>query len=84
MNHCSRILTHPVKVADKEWTSVIGVMEGTFSKPMPVGDGKFIQPTGKAYKIVMCTVGHWTNGTLDEEYLFWDNLTFMKQIGLAQ
>jgi len=80
----TRILQHPVKVADKEWTSVIGVMEGTFTKPMPAGDGKFIQPTGKAYKIVMCTVGHWTNGIMDEEYLFWDNLTFMKQIGLAQ
>jgi hypothetical protein len=49
---------------------------------MPKGDGTFIPPTGKAYRIVMCTVGHWTNGTMDEEYLFWDNLTFMKQIGL--
>jgi len=78
----TRILQHPVKVADKEWTSVIGVMEGTFTQPMPKGDGTFIPPTGKAYRIVMCTVGHWTNGTMDEEYLFWDNLTFMKQIGL--
>ena len=78
----TRILQHPVKVADKEWTSVIGVMEGTFTQPMPNGDGTFIPPTGKAYRIVMCTVGHWTNGTMDEEYLFWDNLTFMKQIGL--
>lgn len=78
----TRILQHPVKVADKEWTSVIGIMEGTFSQPMPKGDGTFIPPTGKAFKIVMCTVGHWTHGTMDEEYLFWDNLTFMKQIGL--
>ena len=78
----TRILQHPVKVADKEWTSVIGIMEGTFSQPMPKGDGTFIPPTGKAYKIIMCTVGHWSNGTMDEEYLFWDNLTFMKQIGL--
>jgi hypothetical protein len=31
----------------------------------------------------MCTVGHWTDGVMDEEYLFWDNMTFMKQIGLA-
>ena len=35
----TRILQHPVKVADKEWTSVIGIMEGTFSQPMPKGDG---------------------------------------------
>jgi len=50
---------------------------------MPTADGKTIPPTGKAFKFVMCTVGHWKNGVMDEEYLFWDNLTFMKQIGLA-
>ena len=64
-----------------DWTSVIGVMEGTFTKPMPIGAGKFIQPTGKAFKLMMCTVGHWVNGVMDEEYLFWDNQGFMKQIG---
>jgi hypothetical protein len=79
----TRIKVHPVKIGSGEWTSVIGVMEGTFTKPMPTADGKAIPPTGKAYKIVMCTVGHWKNGVMDEEYLFWDNLTFMKQIGLA-
>jgi hypothetical protein len=79
----TRIKQHPVKIANGEWTSVIGVMEGTFTQPMPIGDGKTIPPTGKPYTLVMCTVGHWKNGTMDEEYLFWDNQTFMKQIGLA-
>jgi hypothetical protein len=79
----TNIAVHPVKFGSGEWTSVIGVMTGTFSKPMPIGDGKFIQPTGKKYNITMCTVGHWKDGVMDEEYLFWDNLTFMKQIGLA-
>jgi hypothetical protein len=49
---------------------------------MPIGDGKTIAPTGKAFRIVMCTVGDWKNGVMDEEYLFWDNQTYMKQIGL--
>ena len=79
----TRIREHPVRVAQGEWTSVIGVMEGTFTKPMPIGAGKTIAPTGKAFKLVMCTVGHWKHGTMDEEYLFWDNQTFMKQVGLA-
>ena len=79
----TNIAVHPVKFGSGEWTSVIGVMTGTFSKPMPIGEGKFIQPTGKKYNITMCTVGHWKDGVMDEEYLFWDNLTFMKQIGLA-
>jgi hypothetical protein len=80
----TRIQEHPVKIAQGEWTSVIGFMEGTFTKPMPIGEGKTIAPTGKSYKIIMCTVGHWKNGVMDEEYLFWDNQTYMKQIGLAQ
>jgi hypothetical protein len=80
----TRIRVHTVKLGQGEWTAVIGVMEGTFTKPMPTGNGKFIQPTGKAYKINMCTVGHWTKGVMDEEYLFWDNMTYMQQLGLAK
>jgi len=79
----TRIQEHPVRVASGEWTSVIGVMEGTFTKPMPLPDGSSIPPTGKSFKLVMSTVGHWKNGVMDEEYLFWDNQTFMKQIGLS-
>lgn len=81
----TRIKQHPVKVAQGEWTAVIGVMEGTFSRPMPIGDGKFLQPTGKPYKIQMATFSHWTAaGPMDEEYLFWDNQEFLKQIGLGK
>ena len=79
----TRIKVHTVKFGSGEWTTVIGVMEGTFTNPMPTPDGKSIPPTGKAFKITMCTVGHWKDGVMDEEYLFWDNLTFMKQLGLA-
>lgn len=79
----TRIKVHPVRIAAADWTSVIGVMEGTFSEPMPLPGGKTIAPTGKAFKTEMCTVGHWKSGVMDEEYLFWDNLSFMKQIGVA-
>ncbi len=80
----TRIKVHPVKFGAGDWTSVIGEMEGTFTQPMPTGDGKSIPPTGKAFKITMCTVGHWKGGVMDEEFLFWDNQTYMKQIGLGQ
>jgi len=79
----TRIESHPVKFGSGDWTSVIGEMEGTFTQPMPGPNGKPIPPTGKAFKLEMCTVGHWKGGVMDEEYLFWDNLTFMKQIGLV-
>ncbi len=81
----TRIQEHPVRIASGEWTSVIGIMEGTFTEPMPLPDGSSIPPTGKAFKVVMNTVGHWNeDGVMDEEYLFWDNLSFMKQIGLSE
>ena len=80
----TKITSHPVKFGTGEWTTVIGEMEGTFSKPMPIGNGKTISPTGKKFKLSMCTVGHWKDGKMIEEYLFWDNQSFMKQIGLAQ
>ena len=80
----TRIQTHPVKFGQGEWTAVIGVMDGTFTRPMPAGGGKTIAPTGKAFKLTLATIGRWNNGVMVEEFLFWDNLTFMKQIGLAQ
>lgn len=82
----TRIKQHPIRFADKngEWTCVTGVFEGTFTKPMPIVGGKFIQPTGKAFSMPMCTVGHWKNGVMIEESLFWDNQTYMNQIGLGK
>jgi len=80
----TRIETHPVKFGQGEWTAVIGVMEGTFTRPMPIGEGQFIEPTGKSFKLTMATVGHWKGTTMDAEYLFWDNATYMKQLGIGQ
>jgi len=80
----TRILSHPLRVAKNELTAVTGVMQGTFTRPMPDGNGGFIQPTGKSYAINMATVGIWNRrGTMDEEFLFWDNQTFYSQIGLG-
>lgn len=82
----TRIKVHPIRFGNGtgEWTCVTGVMEGTFTKPMPLGNGKSIQPTGKSFKIPMCTVGHWKNGLMIEESLFWDNQTYMNQMGLGK
>jgi hypothetical protein len=80
----TKIIEHPVKFGSGDWTTVIGVMEGTFSKPMNLGGGKSIPPTNKKFHLSMCTVGHWKGDKMIEEYLFWDNQAMMKQIGLAQ
>lgn len=79
----TKISKHPVRFGSGDWTAVIGEMEGTFLQPMPIGNGKTIPPTGKKFKLSMATIGHWKDGKMLEEYLFWDNQSFMKQIGLA-
>src|SRR5215469_5246473 len=80
----TKIVAHPIKFGTDEWTCVTGIMTGTFTKPMPAPDGKSIPPTGKSFKINMVTVGQWKNGKMIAESFFWDNLDFMKQIGLAK
>ena len=83
----NRITEHPVRfgTADAEWTAVMGFLDGTFTKPVTLADGTVIQPTGKAYHLPMATLGHWNKqGVMAEEYLFWDNATLMKQIGVGK
>ncbi len=80
----THIHSHPLRLATDGLTCVTGVMAGTFTQPMPDGKGRFIQPTGKAYSINMATVGIWNRkGTMDEEFLFWDNQTFFSEIGVS-
>ncbi|MGH9893658.1 MAG: ester cyclase, partial [bacterium] len=78
------IKVHPIRFGSGSWTGVTGVMTGTFTRPMPTPDGGTIAPTGKRFAIAMATIGHWVNGRMDHEWLFWDNQDFYKQIGLGQ
>lgn len=80
----TKIKEHPIRFGSGNMTCVTGVMTGTFTQPMPTGDGKFIQPTGKSFTLPMCTVGIWKDGVMVEEYLFWDNQTYMNQLGLEK
>jgi len=77
------IKEHPIRFGSGSWTAASGVMSGTFTKPMPTGDGKFIAPTGKHFDLGMMTIGHWKGATMDHEWLYWDNQDFMNQIGLG-
>ena len=80
----TKIKEHPIRFGSGNMTCVTGIMTGTFTQPMPTGDGKFIQPTGKSFSLPMCTVGIWKDGVMVEEYLFWDNQTYMNQLGLGK
>src|SRR6266852_4945539 len=78
------IKVHPIRFGSGSWTAVTGVMSGTFTRSMPLPDGTTIPPTGKRFAIGMATIGHWVNGRMDHEWLFWDGGDFMKQLGLAK
>ncbi|MDB5125599.1 MAG: polyketide cyclase [Mucilaginibacter sp.] len=80
----THISVHPIRFGSGNFTAVTGQFEGTFTKPMPIGNGKFIQPTGKKFNIPMATIGIWKDGIMIEEHLFWDNKTYLDQIGLGK
>ena len=80
----TRITEHPIRTCTGDYTAVMGIMTGTFTHPMPTPDGKTIAPTGKSFRLAMATIGHWTGNVMDHEWLFWDNQTYMRQIGLGQ
>ncbi|MCS4275441.1 ketosteroid isomerase-like protein [Mycetocola sp. BIGb0189] len=78
----ARVLSHPIKVAQGDWTAVIGVTAGTFTAPMILPDGTRIEPTGKRLELQMATFARWENGRIAQEILFWDNTLFNTQLGL--
>jgi ketosteroid isomerase-like protein len=75
----------PYKVffASGDWTCSIAHFTGTMTGSMKGPDGKEIPPTGKRFEVDFCTVARWDNGQIVEENLFYDLVTFMKQIGLS-
>jgi hypothetical protein len=77
------IKDHPIRICSGDYTAVMGIMTGTFSQPMPTPDGRAIAPTGKSFRLPMTTIGLWKGSTMVHEWLFWDNQTYMRQIGLA-
>jgi SnoaL-like polyketide cyclase len=78
------IKEHPIRFGSGSFTTATGIMVGTFTKPMPGPNGTVIQPTGKRFALGMVTVGHWKNGTMDHEWLYWDNQDFYTQLGLGK
>lgn len=80
----TKITEHPIRFGSGKFTAVTGIMEGSFSKSMPVGNGNFILPTNKKFRLPMATIGVWENGVMVEEHLFWDNHSLMTQIGVAK
>jgi len=81
----THISHHVTRFGQGKWTGSIGILKGTFTEPMPMFDGSMADPTGNAYEIRFATISHWNDeGRMDEEYLFWDNDNFFRQLGLRE
>ena len=76
-----RVTDHIVGFGYGDWTAGISISEGKWVKPLKMPDGTVLQPTGKKVKIKIATIARWENGRIAEEYLFWDNLDWFRQIG---
>jgi SnoaL-like polyketide cyclase len=76
---------HPYDIlfGDGEFTASITRMTGTFTGPLELPDGTVIEPTGESFEVVFSTIARWRDGKVVEEYLKYDNASFMQQLGLA-
>lgn len=80
----NHIINRPYKIffAEGDYTCSVADFTGTMKGSMAMADGKVVQPTNKKFNVEFCTVAHWLNGEILEERLFYDLVTFMRQIGL--
>ena len=74
---------YKVLISDGEWTCSVAHFTGTMTGPMKGPDGNEVPPTGKSFEVDFCTVARWDDEQIVEENLFYDLVTFMKQIGLS-
>ncbi len=80
-----RLGNRPYRVffARGPWTCSIARFTGSMKGPLEGPGGREIPPTGKPFDVEFCTVARWDNGQIVEENLFYDLVTFMRQIGLG-
>ena len=74
---------NPYKVmfGQGDWTCTIANWKGKMIGPMTM-DGKTIPATNKSFALEFCTVARWKDGEIVEEKLFYDQVSFLKQIGV--
>ena len=76
---------HPYDIlfGDGGYTAFVAPFRGTFTEPLELPDGGAIEATGRPFEVVFSTIARWRDGKIVEEYLMYDNASFMQQLGLA-
>ena len=73
---------YKVMLASGDWTCTIANWKGRMVGPLGGPDGKVHPPTNKTFELEFCTVARWKDGEIVEEKLFYDQVSFLKQIGV--
>jgi outer membrane murein-binding lipoprotein Lpp len=79
-----KVAEHIVGFGFGEWTAGISISQGNWVKPITLPDGTVLQPSGKPVSLKIATIARWEDNRIAEEYLFWDNADWNRQIGLGQ
>ena len=66
-----------------EFTAFVTTLTGTFTGPLELPDGTVIEPSRRFFEVMFSAIARWHNGRIVEEYLKYDNGSFLQQIGLA-
>lgn len=66
------------KAVDEGW------FEGTHTKPLTLPSGETLPATGKHIKLRSCDIATVENGKVTEHHLYFDELDFLRQLGLEE
>lgn len=61
-----------------------GYFIGTHTAPVKMANGETLKATGKRVKLRSCDVATVENGRITEHHLYFDELEFLRQLGLAE
>jgi len=73
---------YKVMIASGDWTCTIARWTGKMIGPVKGLDGKTHAATNKPFELEFCTVARWKDGEIVEEKLFYDQVGFLRQIGV--
>lgn len=77
--------TNKIIEGDGVWLSISGVLSGDFTEKLAIGDGAFVQPSGKRYNLNTQIIAYLDkNGAMEEVFLYWDNKEIAAQIGIGE
>lgn len=72
-----------ILLGEGDFTCFVTRFTGTFTAPLKLPGGTRLEPAGKSFDVLYSTAARWRDGRIIEEYLFYNNGTFLRQIGLA-